>query len=273
MIVRSGSPSQLFCALLAFILLAPVAALTNDDIFSSSFEQPKVPGATDPLNDTGITTSMADESCIDVAQDCSYGRDSTHNDDADGHAGFSFAKLDMSGNTLSASATNWACVKDNVTGLIWEVKTDDGDLRDTDNTYTWYNPDSSISGGDSGTANGGSCTGSDCDTSSYVDAVNTLPVALCGHRDWRMPWAEDLLSIIDYGLTQPAIDADYFPRGFGPGYAYRTDSIVAYYGRGFDWIVRFYDAHISAKVDDIPQHVMLVRDGDDFSFLAQGELP
>jgi hypothetical protein len=34
--------------------------------------------------------------------------------------------------TLGTNPTDWACTKDNKTGLIWEVKTDDGGLRDKD---------------------------------------------------------------------------------------------------------------------------------------------
>jgi len=87
------------------------------------------PVATGKLNDTGITQ------CADVStnglscpvtnypnQDAQHGRDVTANDDSDGHAGFSFTKLDTNGNELLANATDWSCVKDNVTGLIWEVK-------------------------------------------------------------------------------------------------------------------------------------------------------
>lgn len=173
-----------------------------------------------PLNDTGITwggsyPSGNNADCTGetiAAQDCSLGRDVTHNDDSDGHAGFSFTKLDMNGNTLPASAADWSCVRDNVTGLVWEVKTDDGGLRDTDNTYTWYNPDPDTNGGSAGTANGGACVGSDCDTTSYVGAVNALPQALCGYRDWRMPWKEELRSIVDYGRYNPTIDTAHFPR-------------------------------------------------------------
>jgi hypothetical protein len=105
--------------------------------------------AAGPLNDTGIVTcgdASNNELPCPVAdypgQDAEYGRDVTHNDPSDGHAGFSFTKLDANGSDLPASATDWSCVRDNVTGLIWEVKTDDGGLRDQDWKYTWYNPDS-----------------------------------------------------------------------------------------------------------------------------------
>ena len=98
-----------------------------------------------PLNDTGITFGgdfpegnnpvCAGETI--AQQDCSHGRDVTNNDDSDGHAGFSFTKLSSAGDDLPASASQWSCVRDNVTGLIWEKKTDDGSEQDKDNSYLW----------------------------------------------------------------------------------------------------------------------------------------
>jgi hypothetical protein len=56
------------------------------------------------LNDTGITAKKADH------DDSQYGRDFTHNDSSDGHAGFSFEKITSGGKT---------CIVDKVTGLTW----------------------------------------------------------------------------------------------------------------------------------------------------------
>jgi hypothetical protein len=56
----------------------------------------------------------------------------------------SFTKLDEFGNDLPVDAPNWVMVRDNVTGLIWEIKqaydgvADYDNPNDTDNTYTWY---------------------------------------------------------------------------------------------------------------------------------------
>lgn len=169
------------------------------------------------LNDTGIIRCANeidnDLNCAQAGypgQDAEYGRDVTHNDDSDGHAGFSFTKLDVNGNELPASATEWNCVKDNVTGLIWEVKTDDGGLRDKDNTYSWYNSDSDTNGGDAGTENGGTCPDAgNCDTEKYVASVNA--VGLCGFNDWHMPGKEELRSIVNYGSINPAVDSAIFP--------------------------------------------------------------
>ena len=121
----------------------------------------------------------------------------------------SFTKLDANGNPLAASATEWICVRDNVTGLIWEVKTTDGGLRDSNNNYTWYNLNSATNGGLAGTQNGGICTGSDCDTHAFVQAVNTQ--GLCGASDWRLPTVNELHSITHLGRNSPAIDTGFFP--------------------------------------------------------------
>ncbi len=160
-----------------------------------------------PLNDTGITwggdySSGNNTTCtsnIASPQDCQQGRDFTHNDDSDGHAGFSFTKLDASGNPLAASATSWACVKDNVTGLVWEVKTDDGSIHDKTNNYRW-----------GGVTHQGTNYGiyyNDWD--ALVNGTNSE--ALCGFTDWRVPITQELMSIVDNSRYNPAIDTDYFP--------------------------------------------------------------
>ncbi len=88
-----------------------------------------------PLNDTGIdfgadvnTGNNTDCTGTEIAaQDCAHGldADSNQNSNNDGRLGFSFTKLDANGQPLPNSATTWSCVKDNRTGLIWEVKTAD----------------------------------------------------------------------------------------------------------------------------------------------------
>lgn len=71
--------------------------------------------------------------------------------------------------------------------------------------------ESETNGGSSGYPDGGSCSGSDCDTYSYVQAVNAEAQALCGARDWRMPWLEELRSIVNNGAFNLTIDSAYFP--------------------------------------------------------------
>ena len=161
---------------------------------------------------------------------------------------FDFTKLDGEARALANQAaiytiTPWDCVRDNVTGLTWEVKTIDGALRDQNHTYSWYEPDPQRNGGDPGFPDGGDCTGGvNCDTHSYVRAVNKR--GLCGASDWRLPTRAELHTIIDYRAEFPAIDLDYFPntvaRSFWsaepnttyPGYAWYTDfkfGLASYY--------------------------------------------
>ncbi len=185
------------------------AGCVGYDMTRRYFQTPAASGVGDhPLNDTGIDW-CADETTnflpcpVDgyPGQDAQDGRDVTHNDPSDGHAGFSFTKLDASGNPLAASASSWSCVRDNVTGLIWEVKTDDGGLRDKDWTYSWYNPDATANGGSAGYADyGNNCFDpSRCDTDKYVADINGA--GLCGASDWRLPADDELLSIVSDDRT------------------------------------------------------------------------
>ena len=177
------------------------------------------------LNDTGLTVcadaSSSGKACAQTAafpgQDAQFGRDATNNDNTDGDAGFSFTKLDAGGvpladQTAPFTVAPWDCVRDEVTGLEWEVKTDNGGLRDKDWTYSWFNSTGVNDGGSEGTANGGVCVDtSNCDTEKYVSAVNA--VGMCGRNDWRLATREELQSIVDISQfnSAPRYDIDFFP--------------------------------------------------------------
>lgn len=183
------------------------------------------------LNDTGITTwDTATVNNLTVTQVTFPGQDADHGRDAlaaattlvktgGGNAGFDFTKLDAAGQPLANQAavyanTPWSCVQDNVTGMMWEVKTTGGlgGLHDANHTYTWFNSTGINDGGNAGTANGGVCVDAiNCDTEKYVAAVNAA--GLCGFKDWRLPRKEALRSIVDYSVASfgNAIDLAYFP--------------------------------------------------------------
>lgn len=151
-----------------------------------------------------------------------------------------YLKLDTDGFPLADQAadfvsTEWSCVYDEEAEVMWEVKSNDGGLRDKSWTYSWYNTDSFINGFDHGIGDTGLGTttlyqdglgysvvvNSDncfypekCDTQKYVVDVNELNVnGLCGYSDWRMPEIDELISLIKpLGTTNtPMIDSDYFP--------------------------------------------------------------
>ena len=185
------------------------------------------------LNDTGIT-GCSDAGSIGLpcpvegfpGQDAEYGRDKTANNDKDGHAGFNFTKLDANGRPLPASAKKWSCVRDNVTGLIWEKKlVGDGTqgnqgLHDADDTYTWYSTDAANNNGFVGYPDqddNRACFGyksadakTFCNTEAYVNRVNAA--GWCGAKDWRMPTIQELESLVDLSIPyyEPTIDVMYF---------------------------------------------------------------
>ncbi len=203
-------------------------------------------GITDCWNDTAVVTTGAEaDTGTHPRQDCRYGRDpaaATGNlvKVGGGSKGFDFTKIANNGAVLPAIAslgfavTDWACTRDNVTGLIWEIKTTNG-LRSKDHTYTWYNSNAATNGGAAGTASGGTCaTVGRCDTEKFVADVNA--VGLCGASDWRIPTKNELVSIVDYGIAYPGptIDTTWFPYTptsfFWSASAYAGNSGNAWYG-------------------------------------------
>ena len=147
----------------------------------------------------------------------------------------SYTKLDDSGNELPDSATSWVMVRDNVTGLIWEVKTDDDTVHDKDNMYCWYDSNPETNGGNAGSACGGN------NTEAFIDALNDANFG--GYSDWRIPSRKELRSIVIYGWRNRAINTTYFPNT-------RTQLYQAYFSAttyakdsSFAWVIDFGDGN------------------------------
>ncbi|MEL7311865.1 MAG: DUF1566 domain-containing protein [Pseudomonadota bacterium] len=210
------------------------------------------------INDTGITycgtTSNTLLSCPQTGfegQDGEFGRDVATPSDDDGIAGFSFTKLDSGGVPLvnqdatypyinvppNPTQALWDCVRDENTGLVWEIKTDVPDsLRHYDWRYSWYRSDSVNDGGVPGSEDGGECAaGSNCDTESYIAAVNASN--LCGYSDWRLPRPNELFDLAYIGALATnalrGLDARYFPHNYSTaltgntGYTFWSDTSVS----------------------------------------------
>ena len=118
------------------------------------------------------------------------------------------------------------CIKDNVTGLIWEKKTNDGTLRDKKWVYSWYNSDQRQNGGVIGIKDiseyyrdtdnklvrqgyltmytgeqkkdGNSCgyTLDKCNTQDYVNELNKQKY--CGYSDWYVPTRAEINTILHF---------------------------------------------------------------------------
>jgi len=105
----------------------------------------------------------------------------------------SYTKLDNNGASLPDNAADWAMVQDNVTGLIWEVKTDDSSIHDKDNTYEWLYA-----------------------RNEYTKELNEQ--AFGGYADWRLPYVRELSYLVHLGDPLdpqqgilPPIHTAYFP--------------------------------------------------------------
>jgi hypothetical protein len=121
-------------------------------------------------------------------------------------SGMGYTKIANDGSALDDNAKlgigvkDWACTKDNKTGLIWEVKTnsqcltdtatcsaqlnDDVILRDVRRTYGGYTPDYDPYNLYKDSYN----------VYQFVLAVNSK--GLCGTNNWRLPTKQELLSIV-----------------------------------------------------------------------------
>lgn len=164
--------------------------------------------------------------------------------------GVRFTKTDSSGNLLVATAANWSCALDTKSGLLWEVKTDDGGLRDQDWVYTAYET--------IGTNGNGTCDATkSCNQSHFRDSVNVI--GLCGYKDWRLAKVTELEGLQDNTKTQPPyIDTQYFP--FTKSAKYWTTMANVSAANPNVWWVDFASIYSAATPSkDLKFHVRLVR--------------
>ena len=176
-----------------------------------------------PINDTGVVQQATDSSVTNSQQNAYPGQDGQRGQDimalnglwvkaGRGEQGFDFTRLDKIGDEVDDTATAWSCVRDNVTGLIWEVKLASANttLQSSVHSYTWYAAENEGDPSGTQTSSLATCSLTECNTTAYVAAVNEL--GLCNFNDWRLPSHQELLSLVHFGHdAAPMIDAHYFP--------------------------------------------------------------
>ena len=210
------------------------------------------------LNDTGVVACDATNDATLVNEDCEIGRDADEqlNADTDGHAGFSFTKLNIDGSDYGGNNTYseqpWYCVRDNVTGLVWEIKTDNSSLRDKDEVFTWHDGDST------GTA-------SAQDTGDFITYANTTENAgkgLCGLTNWRLPTVQEIESLASYNSV-PAIDTNYFPNTRDvDGEWYWTAEVDTANSNSNVWAYNAYAGSTASAASSNSYYVRLVSSSD-----------
>jgi len=180
-----------------------------------------------------------------------------------------FYKVNLGGELIPDDAAYWACVYDSHTGLLWEVKDNNGGLQDQEHTYSWYEPsdimeqDSSLlqedDGGifllEIGVSNKGACYNIDCDTYSYRQALNLQN--LCSSSHWRLPEAYELAQLDHKTFYYPDIDTHYFPNTVSGYYWAHTEPPQSL---TLAWSVDFTNGIPYITEKRIPYYVRLVTE-------------
>ena len=135
-------------------------------------------------------------------------------------------------------------IRDKRTALTWEKLSDDGSIHDKDNTYTWAN--------------------------AFVKIADLNAAAFAGFTDWRLPNVNELETIRQIEVLDPAVTAA-FNTGCADGCTVLTCSCTrstfywtssSYAGSGnLAWVVTFYDGYAYRDTKGGVNWVRAVRGG------------
>ncbi len=147
----------------------------------------------------------------------------------------SYTKLGYGGVVLEDSAAHvddggpWIMTRDNVTGLIWEIKTE----ANKGDRYTWQN-------------------------AQDVFVAGLKSARFGGFSDWRLPSRQELASLVNRGVWNPSIDVLWFPKTQSSGYwSATTDAYLT----NFAWLVHFYNGIVYFHDKSHSYYVRAVRAG------------
>ena len=129
----------------------------------------------------------------------------------------SYTKLDSEGNELEITANKWAMVRDNITGLVWEIKTDDESIHGINRTFTWREAQD-----------------------IFISSLNVNKFG--GYSDWRLPEVIELSVIINPDVFMPsAINQTFFSNTMSSPY---WTSNIFIENPTKAWYVSFYDGYV-----------------------------
>ena len=210
-----------------------------------------------PVTATGITSNQCFKSADSGLVSCADSSVISLNTEQDGNRSsinaMGFDLVTQDGITYSSND----CVKDKVTGLVWEIKSADNAARDYQKTFTHFDNLSLPQKSDGSKPSQAEIDAPD-NATAYIRQVNSMK--LCGITDWRLPTVRELHSIVNYGSKDIAIDTKIFSHPPNQNDEYWTSSsFLDTDGIQQAFNVNFYAGYVNTKYRDEKIYIRLVR--------------
>lgn len=221
------------------------------------------------LHDTGITQCFDNQGLIQCGgslfarQDADHGRDAIYpllDKAGTGAKSFDYTKFDVNGDEIGDNDLVFNCVRDNFTGLIWEVKAipaipQFSSLRGAENFYSLDQSQLPLS----------SCPSDEnCGVEVYINSINSQ--TYCGGANWRLPTFSELMNILDYSRLEQRtlLDPNYFPyqpdnASLGHSFYWVSDTSAEGGAKSFNWVIDIATGDDSNILNSDVAYIMLVR--------------